>query len=395
MKTVYVIGAGYSYGANFPLQAEILSRVYQLDNDIVGKAVDFITSIYGKKDLPSLEDIYTFLDSAISKRENFHGLDFNDLDKIRDDLTRSILYVLHSASNNFFHGDSNKFQSILNNQKSNFETTKSRSFYLANAEYFIKKRILGGLNSDTFSIISLNWDTLLEDSIYECKKNLNKRYQVDIDYCCYTNPLKGSPHKNSLIQKAQNIYNIKVLKLHSSANWLICPNCNRLFTGLGSKKNIWELYLTTLKCPKCSWTANFTASTKTPILLPFLISPTFLKNVNDNTHINMIWHNAFVELSEADKVVIIGYSLPDADYKIRTLLKRSIQKNSDVEIILINKDNFTKSTARALRKFYPAERFRCFFPKSLYQVKFNFLGLENYFGKEHRNIESRNYFKKR
>ncbi|HMQ70770.1 MAG TPA: hypothetical protein PKC58_17475 [Ignavibacteria bacterium] len=395
MKIVYVLGAGYSYNANFPLQAEILSRIYQLDKNITGDAIDFLTSIYGKKDLPALEDVYTLLDSAVSRRENFHGLDFNDLDNIRDNLTRSILYIMHSSSANFFNNYSGKFPPIISDRKSNLITNKVRSFYNANAEHFIRERISNGRKSDAFSIISLNWDTLLEDSIYECKKHLNGKYNVDIDYCCYTNPLKDSPHTNSLVQRSRDIYNIKILKLHSSVNWLLCPNCNRLFTGLGSKEDIWTLYMETIKCPKCSWESDFIASKKTPTLMPFLISPTFLKNVDSNTHINMIWHNAFVELSEADKIVIIGYSLPEADYKIRTLLKRSIKKNSYIEIILKRKDNFTKNSDESLRKFYPSERYKCFFPKSLYQVKFNFSGIENYFGKIHKMINGKNYFKKR
>lgn len=40
-------------------------------------------------------------------------------------------------------------------------------------------------------------------------------------------------------------------------------------------------------------------------------TPTFVKRF-DNPHLQMTWHNAFIELVEADKVVFIGYSLPGA-----------------------------------------------------------------------------------
>ena len=270
-KTVYIIGAGYSCDAYFPRQSEILPRVYRLNEDISGAPVKFITSVFGKKYFPSLEDIYTLLNQAISKRDNIGGYTFIELDSIRNALTKAIIYVIQSCSDQFTYYSSGKWEMISDIQmKKNYDLSIKRSFffYRTNAAYFIAERLKKGIESDPFSIISLNWDTLIEDFIYWCKPFIRNKFKIDVDYCCYTNNLtKDSTHTNSLIQKSRNIYNIKILKLHSSVNWLFCPNCNRLFTGLGSIQDSWTLYMQPFVCPKCKLIS--TDNRKSPILVLF------------------------------------------------------------------------------------------------------------------------------
>jgi len=262
---------------------------------------------------------------------------------------------------------------------------KTRPYYLKYAEFIIKNRISKNINFDNVSVISLNWDTLLEDSIYLYKKQFKRN--IDIDYCCYTNPLTyDTPHTTSITQKSRNIFNIKIMKLHGSANWLVCPNCNRLFTGIGSKIDRITLYIKPLSCPKCKKLSNSFLNIGNPELIPIIITPTFLKKV-DNTHINMVWHNAYVELSEASKIVFIGYSLPNADYLIRTLLKRSIQKNTIIEVVLIPSDYCSKNTKSSYRNFYSSERYKYFFPESHYSIKFYKNGVSDYISNYLNNIE--------
>lgn len=48
----------------------------------------------------------------------------------------------------------------------------------------------------------------------------------------------------------------------------------------------------------------------------------------------LIWQNAGIELSEATKIVFLGYSLPYADFEIRQLLSRFVRKNAKIEVVL-------------------------------------------------------------
>ena len=58
-------------------------------------------------------------------------------------------------------------------------------------------------------------------------------------------------------------------------------------------------------------------------LRPLLIAPTHLKNYR-NPHIAQVWYAAEQELRAAERVVFIGYSLPDDDVEVVYLLKRSL-----------------------------------------------------------------------
>jgi len=69
-----------------------------------------------------------------------------------------------------------------------------------------------------------------------------------------------------------------------------------------------------------------------------IVMPTFLKNLN-NIQNKLIWQNAGIELSEADKIVCIGYSLPQADFEFKQLLSRMIKSDAIIEVYLVGNDN--------------------------------------------------------
>jgi hypothetical protein len=99
--------------------------------------------------------------------------------------------------------------------------------------------------------------------------------------------------------------------------------------------------------------------------------------VFDNAHIQMIWHNAYVELAEATEVVFIGYSLPEADYHLRTLLRRAINPDASIVVVLTKHDRPHKNTDDRLRRFLASSRYKGFFGEK--RVKFNYSGTQGYF----------------
>ena len=374
-KTVYILGAGFSYDGGYPLQSDLLNNALNYQFDILSgkdsneflnlsniippiqeKLRKFINAFYPAKTQPTLEDVFTLLDQTIARRGHCLSYSWNRLDELRDGLKRTILILFHDAS-----------ERLKNSEE---------DFYRILACYLINKRIQAGIKGDAFSIISLNWDCLMEDSIYWCLNKVNGYKKADVDFCCYTSVLgKRSPHTPSVLQKAKRIHNIKISKIHGSANWLLCPNCNRLYTGIGSEEDIWSLYVKQRACDNCSKLSLGIKQDSLPQLEPFFITPTYVK-VFDNTHIQMIWHNAYVELAEADKVVFIGYSLPEADYHLRTLIKRAVRYNIPVDVVLTKTDRPPRNTPIGLKKFYSAVRYRRFMGN---RVKFYTRGVKDYF----------------
>lgn len=366
-KKVYVLGAGFSHEGGLPLQREILDRLRQFNVERANAPeaalnefrrsratlFDFLDRVFSSARSPSLEDVFTLLDYTISRREYCAGHPWTELEQIRSALNIALVFLFCHATNNL--------------------ARRSEALYRSIAAYFLQERLKAGQAGDPFSIIALNWDTLLENSICWCLREVGGLRKVDIDYCCYTTPLDGSsPHTPSILQKARGLFNLKLIKLHGSANWLVCPNCNRLYTGIGGNEEREHVYSMPQYCARCIPVRSpgmIGVGPISPRLGPFLITPTYLK-VFDSPHIQMTWHNAYVDLAEASEVVFIGYSFPEADYHFRTLLRRAIRSDTDIVAVLVDTDEPKRNVPRIIRSAYAAVRYRLFFGEDRVMFKF-------------------------
>jgi len=371
-RIVYVIGAGFSKPAGFPLQAEILERVrsftyLDLADDVPAQASSdnlqtqkFLGERFGSDQEPTLEDVFTLLDQLIAGKVALPGYSVQQLHEVRDVLDRAILLPFHQAS-----------ASVRDT---------GAEFYRSVAAFMLRSALSGAPVDGTVSIVSLNWDSLMEDSLVWCVRELAGRDLAGVEYCCPLSSLTGKAWSYGPPSSTSGSGTIKVAKLHGSTNWLSCPMCKRLFTGLGSDQDVWRLYVRPRKCPHCMklWLDPSVVRGEAPELEPFFVTPTFAK-VFDNPHIQLIWHTAFVELSEADEVVFIGYSLPDADYHVRTLLRRAIRRDARITVVLTQGDETRRNTPKNLRRFLPAERYRVFFGSD--RPIFELSGVEGYFNR--------------
>jgi hypothetical protein len=137
----------------------------------------------------------------------------------------------------------------------------------------------------------------------------------------------------------------RLLKLHGSLNWLHCPNCHRLDIGVAQRgalsplltvKVLDELYqqsrledkyaCTGSPCPECH------ASVR-----PVLITPTQRKDYR-NPHIARVWYQAERALRFTDRVVVVGYSLPEDDLDVIYLLQRSLAHLDPARITVVEYD---------------------------------------------------------
>lgn len=369
-KTIYILGAGFSHNAGIPLQAQILEGIHDMNlldmpSSLSEKFLDaqseiftFIEKIFEQVPTPSLEDVFTLLDQSINRRSYCVGYSWQELEEVRSALYTAIVVLLHTRGR---------------------KISKQEEFYDSVAACLIKERLAAGQEGDPFSVISLNWDCVLENAIYWCLGQCNTT-KADIDYCCYTNPFQGtSRHTPSINQKALGLYNIKVLKPHGSVNWVICPNCNRLYAGLGAPVQLMEEYIVGDFCIGCekALAPSEEDEVYAPFLEPFIITPTFVKEF-DNAHIQMVWHNAYIELREATKVVFIGYSLPEADYHLRTLLKRAIRPDAKIVVVLMENDKPPEHCGDHIRDKYAVSRYKAFFGSEP-KVEFKLEGVKEYF----------------
>jgi hypothetical protein len=359
-KDVYIFGAGFSREAKLPLQPEILPSVFARRQSTRDKLFRILDTAFSSGPDTALEDVFTLFDLVISGRQYCVGFHWTDVEAARRDLIREMMFVFHDALKEI--------------------PVRERCFYDGIAAYLLEKRLSSGHAPDTLAVISLNWDSLFEESVYRVLNESKGLRKADVDFCCYTNRLSSKcAHTNSLVQKSLKIFNLKLLKLHGSISWLLCPNCNRLFVELGGTELDESKCLFPEVCDACRLVCSRRGAADSypaPLLEPFIITPTFRKEFL-NPHVQMIWYNAHINLAEADRIVFVGYSLPDADYHIRALLKRSVSKSTAIDLVLPPGESGSLQMDRKDRTQTVLGRYELFFGKD--RVKAHFSGVKGYF----------------
>ena len=380
-KTVYILGAGFSKGAGAPLQSEIINNIFALTKkDLQGLNYQKLFFSY-RKDLNnllsevlfiderdfknfSLEDIYSIMDRCLLDNLSLRKLGKVDLIELRNKINALIVMLMD------FKLKENSIDSYV------------QTF----ANYLVKKRIHSfGLNeeNDPFAIISTNWDIVLENalqskieqSIYELQSGQHTKFGF-IDYCFYVHAYDelefGKKLRSGQYWRGKGFYNIKVLKLHGSMNWLQCQKCQRVFITFFNKIALEQF----ISKPICNHCKNNFINEGGAQLLSVLIMPTFLKDLNI-FQLKLSWQIAGIELQEASKIVFMGYSFPMADFEFRQLLARSVKQNAEIDVVLHSDDELIKGPGtHKINDFLPETRYKAFFGKR--RINFFYKGVEKY-----------------
>jgi NAD-dependent SIR2 family protein deacetylase len=344
MKTVYILGAGFSVQAGAPTQAKLLSETFRLyednnDNFDAQKFSIFTEFLLNQLNIEDrnfqnveLEDIFTPLDRCLSDNSQFRGVGLEKIMVVRD----SVFYVIGRT-----------LQLVLNN------TAQSKNYIDAFARYLTNKSSVRENNKyrtvDPVSVISTNWDILLDNSIYN--EIVSSKRNAVVDYCCYISSKDQDDDsiKPGLEKLGEGGFNVKLLKLHGSLNWLQCPRCIRLYARFSRKISMTN-FENPVSCRHCD--VNFPEEKDNHLLASNLIMPTFIKDLS-NPQYKIIWQNAGIELSEASKLVFIGYSLPSADFELRQLLSRMTRKNVEITVVDYCDDESRKGQIEAhWRRFF-------------------------------------------
>lgn len=359
MKTVYILGAGFSVEAGAPTQAHLLTEAFNLyekhpkkyDSKKFSTFKEFLIEQLGytedQLNSVELEDIFTPLDRCLTESSQFRGIGLEKIMEVREAVFhvvgRTIQLVLENT------GKSKKY---IDNFARHITNESSKR---ANKEY---------CNIDPVSVISTNWDTLLDNSIYQTI--IGDKHEAVVDYCCYISSRdeKDDSIKPGLEKLGAGGFNVKLLKLHGSLNWLQCPRCMRLYARFPKNDGVMD-YSIRESCRHCD--RNFPEDETKHRLVSNLIMPTYIKDLS-NPQYKIIWQNAGIEIAEADKLVFIGYSLPSADFEMRQLLSRMTRKKALIEVVdYCNKEEHRTSIKNHWKKFFGGR-----------EINFHFDGAKSY-----------------
>jgi hypothetical protein len=206
-------------------------------------------------------------------------------------------------------------------------------------------------NRADLSIVSVNWDVVMENHL----NVLDVRY----NYGPIVEPMFNAADRRKS--------GIPILKLHGSANWVYCDSCRTLFSGppgggkdalhlgafleapdfelLDSPEEVVNLVhnlaIQRRKCRICGCQMSARVGTFS-----------YRKDYAIQ-QFQTIWHNAFDALRKSAIWLFVGYSMPEADFEFRQVLKSAELANRgrlQRQIQVVLKDD-TQATDRYRRFF--------------------------------------------
>lgn len=350
-KTVFVLGAGSTSALKMPVseqQKEILKEAAATDERI-NTLYRIVEKRFENRDY-NINDVYNLIDTALHLQT---GLSVDEYEIGHIDLLQAkqdfILYLFNKFMLVIKTTDEKLYQKYidfyyelakaeLNNKISSETSIDDRKFFVSN-----------------YAIINFNWDLYSIFPIIEANDKLNHendryllcgrlpqlRMYTDFNYECATNSADNKPWypftepaahiaNSDKYDAARRVVLTKAYFPHGLMNSFKCPKCARhsLFLDNLHLKDLYgkldyeskkELY----NCVNCA--SKITAKDFNVLVQSnFKTRNAFL----EETRIKM-----FCELESAERLVFIGYSLPEDDTDYRTFFK-SLCKVKEVYVVL-------------------------------------------------------------
>jgi hypothetical protein len=311
-QVTYFLGAGATRAdyPSIPLMDELLHEILR-SGSAESLLKGFLAEIFGPEcvrpaaqaqERPRIDDVFTLIDASLSgKAPSPGGKSREVLIEARRHLIASIGRVIAKAIGED-HGR-------------------------------VARKFATSLPEGSATLISTNYDIVMDNALLErSPKNVN--YGVPVreavhrrggliagrfDEIHHYRPIPGS---QEIIRKG----GIPLLKLNGSLNWLYCPRCDELditlLQGTGAVALLDEPKLG--RCCRDRCTSPYE---------PVLVGPS-LEQRYEHRVLRDTWTRAERALLASTRLVVIGYSIPDADYLIRAMLARTFASRSHMVTVV-------------------------------------------------------------
>lgn len=311
-EIVFILGAGASVSAGAPVMTNFLDKAREIYSDgMIGnekedfervfKSISDMQKLHSKSSLNirNIEDIYSTVEMGRilgklpgAKEEEIQTIAESLIKVINKTIEESIIFRLGSE--------------VRNGIKA-FEPNKE---YLNLAKLIMKLNTERNINRSRCSIITFNYDIALDYAI--------QYLHLKINYGFMSTPNR-STYKD-----------VALLKLHGSQNWALCPECNKIVVGNIELDTENASGYSKFRSEYC----YFKHCNKIINRYPFIVPPTWNKS---DKFINMknVWHRAAIELSEAEIIIICGFSLSVTDQFFKYLFSVGTEGERIIKKILV------------------------------------------------------------
>lgn len=185
------------------------------------------------------------------------------------------------------------------------------------------------------SFITFNQDLVIERSIEATAKtarykavpwNLRRCYRTEFEYTInhsnrpmFRYDANGPPGSS-----------LSVLKLHGSLNWVYKVRSASDVKNAIRNPTTRPILYANQQLPA---SMKFKENQRLVDLLPLLVPPIFEKTPRLRQALLPIWKAAEDRLTRAERLIVFGYSFPDADFFARSLFRRSFHRNASLREI--------------------------------------------------------------
>ncbi len=309
-----VLGSGFSKEAHLPCTDELTEHFLTIPgNGVIDRNIEEkITCIlrdyweyvfsFTAGNHPTLEDHFTVLDLAANSG---HTLGKYTPKKLRAIRRMSIHRLFQLLDLSFQKSD--KIEKLLDELNSYFNV----------------------------SVVTLNWDIVVE-----------KHISGGVNYGIKIEPLDRTGNTSEADR-------ILLLKVHGSSNWLYCDCCRKLFVGEGKSALHRNAYIELDDFALFGYKGDYSAEDHQRrknnrkckccggYVTGRVATFSFQKNFSIS-QFHIVWEKAYNVLCGSDNWLFIGYSMPEADFEFRHLLKSAqLARNnlSKWDYMAVLKDN--------------------------------------------------------
>jgi NAD-dependent SIR2 family protein deacetylase len=344
-ENLLFVGAGFSFNAGLPLATEFTSQLLNTErlkldgpsNALVRFVSQFVDHTFAEgrtaspEDWPQLEDVFTLVDLSANTGHHLGTYSAADLRLVRRAMIVRMIRMLMQ-----------RYKAGQKARDPNWQLLES--FF----DEFNEKRT---------AVLSMNWDTVIESG-------LSRTQSIDkIEYGCEAKFVEFTSNEVVELVHRAGRRTLHLTKPHGSINWLYCDSCRSVFwvapssvpkiadtlfrqrdwqevrrlTGLRRPHNVREP-----ACPHCEVKALGTR----------FATFSFRKALDFPMHAAS-WRTAEGHMRVANNWIFFGYSMPNADFEFKYLLKRvQLAGNPRPNITVITGGDGGAETVKRFERFF-------------------------------------------
>ncbi len=324
-KTLIILGAGATRGA---LSATFSPRISPpLNRDYFNVLANFVKTTEGSKYRKAYERLREFIEQEVGSK----GMTAPTMEQVFN-----ILFISKDLPEIFHKGRGRRRTSGFRQEVRDFLSLLIRVFryvqsYSNHRDNLQHHRLLVAALRPGDVIMTLNYDTLMDNALIEAGWNVKKGYgfSANVRY----NDLRP-------VNYSQNLRDVLLLKPHGSFNWFAKGSFDKLETLL-EKRPVSEIRVSRLPA---------VYESKAKRLVRFFIPPLYTKFFK-NKFWSRLWIKTYEAARDADRLIVVGCSLIATDYHLRAILSKAMtdRRKKYKEIIIVDR---SPQVRQNLKRFF-------------------------------------------